>query len=82
MSRKESKTKLVSSPVQMTMRPKKERFTTLIDQDMAEKARDACYWTPGLTLSLLFTRAITKEIAELEKRRGKPFSKRQGPPAE
>lgn len=42
-----------------------------------EQARDAVYWTPGLTLTGLCERGIRTEVAKLQRKRRKPFPKRK-----
>jgi hypothetical protein len=51
----------------------KQRFTVSVNADSIEKARQAVYYTPGLTLSALVERAIQAEIEVMERERGTPF---------
>ena len=53
-------------------------FTTHINADLAEKVRDAVYWTPGITISGLAEEALDRIITEMEQERGEPFPKRAG----
>lgn len=58
--------------------PKKERVTVLLPEDVLERARTACYWTPALTMAELVERALTAEIERLERKRGEAFPPREG----
>jgi hypothetical protein len=51
----------------------KQRFTVSINAESIEKARQAVYYTPGMTLSALVEKAIQTEIDTMEKERGEPF---------
>lgn len=56
-----------------------QRFTIGLDGAIADRARDAVYHTPGLTLSGLIATALTRELDRLEHERGRPFPARPGP---
>lgn len=64
-------------PEQLTVA--KVRTTVLLPVDLLDRARDACFYEPGLTMSDLVARAVKSEITKLEKRRGEPFPQRAGP---
>lgn len=55
----------------------KKRCTFHISEDVAEKARDVVWWTPGLTLADLVERSIRVEVERMEKAKGEPFPKRE-----
>lgn len=55
---------------------KRERLTAQIPREIIERARNAVYWTPGLTLAGLTEIAIEKLLDELEEKLGKPFPPR------
>lgn len=55
---------------------KRERLTAQIPREIIERARNAVYWTPGLTLAGLTEIAIEKLLDELEEKQGKPFPQR------
>ena len=57
-------------------RPPKERLTVHVDAATIDRARDAVYWTPGLTLAALTEAALTRELARMEAERGGPFENR------
>ena len=56
----------------------KERLTVNLPRELAERARNAVYWTPGLTLAALAEEALLKALARLEKENGGPFRHRNG----
>ena len=56
----------------------KVRFTVNISPDAVEKARDAVFWTPGLTLAELVERSVSREVERLAEERGEPFPERAG----
>jgi hypothetical protein len=49
-----------------------------LDPEVLERARNAVYWTPGLTLTALATRALATTVDALEHERGQPFPARAG----
>ena len=56
----------------------KERFTVNLPPELIERARNAVYWTPGLTLAGLAEDALLKALRRLEKANGGPFRARDG----
>lgn len=65
---------------QATETPKnaKERVSLQLPLEIAERARDAVVFTPGLTFAGLVASAIEDHLAKLEKARGEPFPSRKG----
>ena len=57
---------------------KKERVTFQLPVDLIEQARDAVYFTPGLTMAQLMGDALVAQLARTVKKRGKPFPSRGG----
>ncbi len=57
---------------------KRERFTSKLPVEVIERARNAVYWTPGLTLAGLTESALTAYLDALEEERGEVFPQRQG----
>jgi len=53
------------------------RITVQLPLELAERMRNAVYWTPGLTLAGLAARAISREVDALEAERGEGFMPRQ-----
>ncbi len=56
----------------------KQRVTIQIDAEAVECAKNAVYWTPGLTLAKLIENGMRDEVRKLEKKQGKAFSQRKG----
>ena len=56
----------------------KERFTVNLPPELIERARNAVYWTPGLTLAGLAEDALLKALRRLEKANDGPFKERDG----
>ena len=55
----------------------KQRLTIHISYDTVERARDAVYWTPGLTLASLAEQALSKALDVLENKRKCAFPRRR-----
>jgi len=61
--------------------PRSARAITVgvsLDPEVLERARNAVYWTPGLTLTALATKALATAVDDLEHERGQPFPARAG----
>ena len=56
-----------------------QRFTINLPAAIIERARDAVYHSPDLTLASLTTAALERELDRLERERGEPFPARSGP---
>lgn len=56
--------------------PRKARFTLHLPVELMERAKNAAYWTPGLTLAGLAEAGIRTELERVEKRHG-PFKARE-----
>ena len=56
----------------------KERLTVHLPVDVIDRAKDAVFWTPGLTLAGLAERAFLEALERLEKKNGGPFPPRTG----
>jgi hypothetical protein len=52
-----------------------------LDHGVLERARNAVYWTPGLTLTDLATQALAAAVDDLEDQRGRAFPARAGKPS-
>ena len=48
-----------------------------VPRALAERVRDAVYWTPGATLVRLGEAALTREVERLERQHGGRFRPRQ-----
>lgn len=51
-------------------------FSIRVSPALLEKARNACFFTPGLTLAALTETALTATLARMEAERGKTFPAR------
>jgi hypothetical protein len=58
--------------------PGKQRLAVQLPSDLVEKARDAVYWTPGMTLNRLAQIALLHTLECMESLRGVPFPPRGG----
>lgn len=59
-----------------TRRTKMVRLTVNVPADLADRMRDAMYWTPGLTLAWFIASSVRMSLAELESTNRAPFPKR------
>lgn len=57
--------------------PTKKRFTVHLPHDLIERARNAAYWKPGLTLASLAEQALREYLDKLESEQGEPFPQRE-----
>lgn len=57
--------------------PKKERMTFHLPVEVMDRAKNAVYWTPGLTLADLAAQALTDTVDRMEKKKGEPFPPRK-----
>lgn len=71
--RKRSKT---TTSTEAPKKVKKIRLTVHVPEDVADRAKDATFWTPGLTLAALAEEALSKAVDDLEKKRGEAFPPR------
>lgn len=58
-------------------RQAKERMTFHLPVEVMDRAKNAVYWTPGLTLAELATEALTEAVDRLEKTRKEAFPPRK-----
>ncbi len=58
------------------LRTKLVRLTVNLPAELADRMRDAVYWTPGLTLAWFIASAVRMSLAELESTNRAPFPKR------
>ena len=56
--------------------PDKQKLAVKLPSDLVEKARDAVYWTPGMTLNGLVQFALSHTLECMESLRGVPFPPR------
>lgn len=62
--------------LESSSKTEKQRVTFQLSKEVTERARNAVYWTPGLTMSGLAEEALKRELKRLEEKRGMPFSER------
>ena len=55
----------------------KERLTVHLPTEVIDRARNAVFWSPGLTLAGLAERAFLEALERLEKKNGGPFAPRK-----
>lgn len=55
------------------------RTTVMLPHELAERAKGAAYWTPGLSLSAIIAEGVRREVERLEKANGGPFDSAEGP---
>lgn len=58
--------------------PGKQKIAVQLPAELVEKARDAVYWTPGMTLNRLTQIALSHTLEYMETLRGVPFPPRGG----
>ena len=56
---------------------KKHKVSAEVDYDVAERVKNAVYWTPGLTMARFIERALEDAIQKLEDERGGRFDTRE-----
>ena len=83
VSVKKTRTKAASIPEPKKTEEKptpvvKERLTVHVPAKLAERAKNAVFWTPGLTLAGLAEKALHEALEALEKAHGGPFRHRLG----
>ena len=56
---------------------KKVRISAEISGDVAERIKNAVYWTPGMTMAGFIEESLSKAIEELEEEKGEKFPQRE-----
>lgn len=72
-----SRAAAVAEPEEETPKQAKERMTFHLPVEVMERAKNAVYWTPGLTLADLAAQALRDAVDRLEKKRGEAFPPRK-----
>lgn len=67
------------APAQATPAGKRERLSVDLPADLIDRARNAVFFTPGLSLAALVEDALLLELKRREKERGEPFPRRTAP---
>jgi hypothetical protein len=80
ISTKQDRTRMPTRPDSSNrseeVRTKLVRLTVNLPTDLADRMRDAVYWTPGLTLAWFVASSIRASLTELETINRAPFPKR------
>lgn len=71
-----SRAAVVAEPEE-TPKQAKERMTFHLPVEVMERAKNAVYWTPGLTLADLAAQALTDAVDRLERKKGESFPPRK-----
>lgn len=56
---------------------KRHKVSAEVDYDVADRVKNAVYWTPGLTMARFIERALEDAIQKLEDERGGRFDPRE-----
>ncbi len=56
---------------------KKVRISAEISGDVADRIKNAVYWTPGMTMAGFIEESLAKAIEELEEGKGEKFPQRE-----
>jgi hypothetical protein len=56
----------------------KFRFAVYVRPDLAERVKNAVYYTPGMNIAVFGEEAFERYVATLEKQHGGPFEPRKG----
>src|ERR1035437_2276025 len=75
--RSPSRLTAVAGPEEEAPKQAKERMTFHLPLEVMERAKNAVFWTPGLTLAELATQALTDAVNRLEQKRGEAFPPRK-----
>jgi hypothetical protein len=77
---KQSRTRMQGRPATQDhsdqLRTTMVRLTVNLPAELADRMRDAVYWTPGLTIAWFIASAIRTSLTELETINRAPFPKR------
>ena len=63
---------------QEPIRLKRVRISAEISGAIANRIKNAVYWTPGMTMAGFIEEALAKAIENLEQEKGEKFSQREG----
>ena len=62
---------------QEPIRLKRVRISAEISGDVADRIKNAVYWTPGMTMAGFIEESLAKAIEELEEEKGEKFPQRE-----
>jgi hypothetical protein len=76
-SGKKTKPSAVPTYLVPAFKARKERLTVHLSVEVIERAKNAVYWSPGLTLAGFTETAFLKALEAIEKANGRPFPHRK-----
>ncbi|MCB1068565.1 MAG: hypothetical protein KDK56_10330 [Simkania sp.] len=62
---------------QETVKLERIRISAEISGNVAERIKNAVYWTPGMTMAGFIEESLAKAIEELEQEKGEKFPQRE-----
>ena len=57
---------------------RRSKVSAEVDYDVADRVKNAVYWTPGLTMARFIEKALEDAIDKIEEDRGGKFEAREG----
>ena len=57
---------------------RRSKVSAEVDYDVADRVKNAVYWTPGLTMARFIEKSLEDAIDKLEEDRGGKFETREG----
>ena len=57
---------------------RRSKVSAEVDYEVADRVKNAVYWTPGLTMARFIEKALEDAIDKLEEDRGGKFEAREG----
>ena len=57
---------------------RRSKVSAEVDYDVADRVKNAVYWTPGLTMARFIEKALEDAIEKLEEEKGGKFEAREG----
>ena len=57
---------------------RRSKVSAEVDYSVAERVKNAVYWTPGLTMARFIENALEDAIQKLEEEKGERFEAREG----
>lgn len=70
---KTQQAEILQEPVKL----KRVRISAEISGDIAERIKNAVYWTPGMTMAGFIEESLAKAIEQLEEEKGEKFPQRE-----
>ena len=62
---------------QESVKLKRARISAEISGDIADRIKNAVYWTPGMTMAGFIEESLARAIEELEEEKGEKFPRRE-----